>query len=301
MALLAFLLMSFSDLDRMWLTLGVTVFVNSFAYWQGPALVVAVHRASEIDQIAAADLLQQVRELSRVAGLAPPQIFFSDSPQPNAFSVSRGNNDSVIILTRSLLTIMSKEELSGIISHELAHIKSCDALTMAISTAVYSATISIVAPLFLIGFLVHRTKRVFIIGPALVVLIAVTTAYGFLRRSREYAADKWGAALCGHPEWLIAALEKLKKAEQSSTGWIASHNLAMTRAHASSNYLDAVVAIIVGPYPAIEHRIDRLKALSAKQRSSYYNSRVCVPVTRVHPELAAFDSAELENKSYKKK
>ena len=95
-ALLAFILVSFSDLNGIWLTLGVAALVNGFAYWQGPALVVAAHRASEIDQIAAADLLQQVHELSRTAEIRTPRIFVSDNPQPNAFSVSRGYDHSVI-------------------------------------------------------------------------------------------------------------------------------------------------------------------------------------------------------------
>jgi len=116
--------------------------MNLASYWNADKLVLAMHEAREVDETTAPDLVQLVAELARRAGLPMPRVYLMDNPQPNAFATGRSPQHAAVAVTSGLLQMLSREEVAGVIAHELAHVKNRDTLTMTI-TATIAGAISI--------------------------------------------------------------------------------------------------------------------------------------------------------------
>src|SRR5262245_26095475 len=117
---------------------------NLFAYWNSDRMVLAMHSAQEVDERTAPDLVRLVHDLARRADLPPPRVYLMDNPQPNAFATGRNPQHAAVAATTGLLQMLSRDELTGVIAHELAHIKHRDTLTMTI-TATIAGAISMLA------------------------------------------------------------------------------------------------------------------------------------------------------------
>src|SRR6266403_4609389 len=118
--------------------------MNLASYWNADKLVLAMHEAREVDETTAPDLVQLVAELARRAGLPMPRVYVMDNPQPNAFATGRNPQHAAVAVTSGLLQMLSREEVAGVIAHELAHVKNRDTLTMTI-TATIAGAISMLA------------------------------------------------------------------------------------------------------------------------------------------------------------
>src|SRR6201997_744057 len=118
--------------------------MNLASYWNADKLVLAMHEAHEVDETTAPDLVQLVAELARRAGLPMPRVYMMDNPQPNAFATGRNPEHAAVAVTSGLLQMLSREEVAGVIAHELAHVKNHDTLTMTI-TATIAGAISMIA------------------------------------------------------------------------------------------------------------------------------------------------------------
>ena len=118
--------------------------MNLFSYWNSDRMVLSMHGAQEVDERTAPDLVGLVRELAERAGLPMPRVYLMDNPQPNAFATGRNPQNAAVAVTTGLLQRMSREELAGVIAHELAHIKNRDTLIMTI-TATIAGAISMLA------------------------------------------------------------------------------------------------------------------------------------------------------------
>jgi heat shock protein HtpX len=140
-----------------------------------------------------------------------------DSPQPNAFATGRNPSHAAVCASTGLLQALSRDELAGVMAHELAHIKNHDTLTMTIAAAIGGA-ISMLAQYMQFGMMFgggNRDERsgVGMIGSLVAILIAPLAAMLVqmaISRSREYSADRMGAAICAHPLWLASALAKIQ-------------------------------------------------------------------------------------------
>jgi heat shock protein HtpX len=245
----------------MWLALALALIVNAYAYWQGPGLILAAHGAAEINRATAPNLVDLVRALAHSAGIPAPRIFVSENPQPNAFAIGRGRADAAIILTSQLLEILTEEELAGVLSHELAHIRSRDTLTMTISATIVGAIVALSAALFLIGRITRGGKGVSIIFMAILAPLAAAILQLMLSRSREYAADKAGAMICGHPDWLASALWKLAKATKQADNLITLRYPATAPLHIVDPLPDLSWTCLFATLPPIERRIARLNQM----------------------------------------
>ena len=115
---------------------------NLFAYWNSDRMVLATYGAHEVDRNSAPELVGLVAELAGRAGLPMPRVFVMDNPQPNAFATGRNPQNAAVAVTTGLMQSLSPEELAGVISHELAHVKNHDTLLMTI-TATIAGAISI--------------------------------------------------------------------------------------------------------------------------------------------------------------
>ena len=126
------------------IALVVAAAMNLFSYWNSDRMVLSMHGAQEVDQTTAPDLVDLVGGLAERAGLPMPRVFIMDNPQPNAFATGRNPEHAAVAVTTGLMERMSREELAGVIAHELAHIKNHDTLIMTI-TATIAGAISMIA------------------------------------------------------------------------------------------------------------------------------------------------------------
>lgn len=195
------------------LALGFALVTNLFAYWNSDKLALAAHGAQEVDERSAPELVAMVRELAGRAQLPTPRVYVIDNPQPNAFATGRNPENAAVAATTGLMQMMTREELAGVMAHELAHIKHRDTLTMTVSATVAGAISSIAQ--FGMFFGGNRNQNgLGVIGTLLMAILAPIAAMIIqfaVSRSREYVADRTGAEICGNPLWLASALAKLEQ------------------------------------------------------------------------------------------
>ncbi|MBX3569692.1 MAG: zinc metalloprotease HtpX [Rhizobiaceae bacterium] len=190
--------------------------MNLFSYWNADKMVLRMHRAVEVDERSAPEYYGIVRDLAARAQLPMPKVYLIDNPQPNAFATGRNPQNAAVAATTGLLNRLSYEEVAGVMAHELAHVQNRDTLTMTI-TATIAGAISMLGnfafffggnrdgngnnPLGIVGVLVAM-----IVAPLAAALVQMA-----ISRTREYAADRRGAEICGQPLWLASALDKIAR------------------------------------------------------------------------------------------
>ena len=199
------------------IALFVAAGMNLVTYWNADKLVLSMHGAHEVDERTAPDLVRLVHDLAHRAGLPMPRVYIMDNPQPNAFATGRNPENAAVAVTTGLLEMLSREELAGVIAHELAHIRNRDTLTMTI-TATIAGAISMLAQ-FGLFFGGHRDNNSGLgtIGTIAMVILAPIAAMLVqmaISRTREYAADQLGARISGRPDALASALLKISSAAQ---------------------------------------------------------------------------------------
>jgi heat shock protein HtpX len=189
---------------------------NLFSYWNSDKLVLSMHNAQEVDDHSAPELVAIVRGLAQRAGLPMPRLYLMDSPQPNAFATGRNPQHAAVCATTGLLNTLSRDEIAGVIGHELGHVRNHDTLTMTI-TATVAGAISMLAQfgMFFGGFGRDRENNgLGIVGSILMLILAPIAAMIVqmaISRSREYAADNFGGRVSGHPDALASALLKISR------------------------------------------------------------------------------------------
>ena len=196
----------------MMIALGVAVAMNLFAYWNSDKMVLRMHRAREVDARTAPEYYGIVRELADRAGLPMPRVFILEEDQPNAFATGRNPENAAVAATRGLLSAMSREEVAGVMAHELAHVQNRDTLIMTI-TATIAGAISMLAN-FAFFFGGNRNNPLGIVGVLATMIVAPLAAMlvqTAISRTREYAADRRGGEICGNPLWLANALSRLEQ------------------------------------------------------------------------------------------
>ena len=188
---------------------------NLFSYWNSDRLVLSMHGAQEVDEHSAPELVAIVRELAQRAGLPMPRVYLMDSPQPNAFATGRNPQHAAVCATTGLLNTLSRDEIAGVIGHELGHVRNHDTLTMTI-TATIAGAISMLAQfaMFFRGGNRGSSGGLGIVGSVLMLILAPLAAMIVqmaISRTREYAADNLGAHISGRPDALASALLKISR------------------------------------------------------------------------------------------
>ncbi|UPH72023.1 zinc metalloprotease HtpX [Abyssibius alkaniclasticus] len=184
---------------------------NFYAWWNSDTLALSRHNAEMISGANNPDLFRLVGELADAAGLPHPKVAVISADAPNAFATGRNPDNATVAVTTGLLAILDRDELAGVIAHELAHIEQRDTLTMTIAATVGGA-ISMLAQ-FALFFGGGRDRGAFgIIGVILGAILAPIAAMliqMMVSRGREYVADRRGAEISGAPLALASALQKL--------------------------------------------------------------------------------------------
>lgn len=192
--------------------------MNVSSYWFSDKIVLKMYRAQEVNESEAPELYGMVRRLSQRAEIPMPKVYLIDQPQPNAFATGRNPDHSAVAVTTGIMNILSREELEGVIGHELAHIKHRDILIGTVAATMAGAISYLAHFAFFFGGSSDDDDggsplaaiAMMIIAPIAAMLIQMA-----ISRSREYAADAGGAKIAGNTSYLSGALKKLHMASQS--------------------------------------------------------------------------------------
>ncbi len=205
--------------------------MNAFSYWNSDKMVLSMHNAQEVDARTAPEYYDIVRQLAANAGLPMPKVYLIQAEQPNAFATGRNPENAAVAATTGLLARLSRDEVAGVMAHELAHVKNRDTLTMTIAATIGGA-ISMLANfgmLFGGGNRDGRSGGIGVIGTLLMVFLAPLAAAIIqmaISRSREYVADEHGAEISRQPLSLASALRKIEDAARQIPNENAERNPA---------------------------------------------------------------------------
>src|SRR5258708_3572816 len=247
----------------MLLFFGLAVVLNMGAYWFSGEIALRMAGAGEVTPEQAPDLHRVVEELARYAHLPKPRVAIIDSPSPNAFATGRNASHAVVAVTTGILGILSRDELAGVLAHEMGHVRNHDILISSIAATVAGA----------ITMLAHAAQWAMIFGggrdnedtnwlEALALIIFAPIAAMLIQlaisRSREYAADETGARVVGNPESLARALEKLEMATSVRPLPV---NPAVAHMFIVNPLKGMNFAGLFSTHPPLEERIRRLRRM----------------------------------------
>ena len=247
----------------------VAAATNFVTYWNADKLVLSTQGAQEVDEHTAPELVHMVAELAQRAELPMPRVFVMDNPQPNAFATGRNPQHGAVAVTTGLLGMLSRDELAGVISHELAHIKNHDTLLMTV-TATIAGAISMLAQFGMFfggGNRSSNNSSMGIVGTLLMVVLAPLAAMLVqmaISRTREYAADNMGARISGNPAGLAAALAKIDAGAHAIENVHAEQNPASAPLFIINPLSGARMDNLFATHPATQNRIAALEQLAAK-------------------------------------
>lgn len=237
--------------------------MNFFAYWNSDKAVLRMHGAQPVDASSAPELWKMTESMARRAGMPMPALYIIETEQPNAFATGRNPENAAVAVTRGLLRHMSREEIGGVLAHELAHIKNRDTLTMTI-TATLAGAVSLLAN-FAMFFGGGRDRPFGLIGTIAMMILAPLAAAMVqmaISRVREYEADAEGAAICGNPDWLASALNRLGVLSGRIDNIAAERNPATAHMFIVNPLHMQAVDSLFATHPPIEKRIAALRNLS---------------------------------------
>ncbi|MEJ2645093.1 MAG: zinc metalloprotease HtpX [Gammaproteobacteria bacterium] len=244
--------------------------MNIGSYWFSDRLVLSLYHAQPVGPDQAPELYSVVQELAHRAHMPMPRVYIVETETPNAFATGRDPNHAAVAATTGLLRLMDREELTGVLAHELSHVRHRDTLISAIA-ATLAGAIAMIANLaqwaLIFGMGRGDDEEGGIVG-ALATMILAPLAAALIQmavsRSREYGADQGGAELSGHPLWLARALRKLESANQAHPMQTAARNPATAHLFIVNPLSGAKLAHLFSTHPPTEDRIRRLEQMAGR-------------------------------------
>ena len=250
----------------MMIAFAIACAMNLFAYWNADKLVLRMYGAREVGPDEMPEFHNLVARLAQRGGLPMPKVYVIDNPQPNAFATGRNPENAAVAATTGLLKMLNRDEVAGVMAHELAHVKNRDSLTMTI-TAVLAGAIGMLANFALFfGGSRDRESPLGGIGALLVMLLAPIAAMLVqfaISRSREYEADRIGAAISGNPRALASALAKISNGAAQIPNQDAEANPATAHLFIINPLHGQGADNLFSTHPATQNRIDRLLAMES--------------------------------------
>lgn len=240
--------------------------LNFFGYWFSDRIAIGMTGSQPVTEAEAPELYNLVGQLARQAGLPMPRLYITPSPQPNAFATGRNPEHAAVAVTEGILRLLDRNELAGVLAHELAHIKNRDILIGTIAAALAGA-ISMIANVAQWGLLFGRSQDgeeeggnplggliAVIIAPIAAAIIQMAVS-----RTREYQADATGARIANSPSGLANALLKLEQA---------SHRVPMEVSPTASHLFivnplsGGSLVNLFSTHPPIAERVRRLREIT---------------------------------------
>jgi len=239
--------------------------MNFITYWFSDKIVLKMYRAKQVSEAEAPELLGTVRRLAQKAELPMPKVYIMEQEQPNAFATGRNPKHGAVAVTTGIMRILSREELEGVLAHELAHIKNRDILVGTIAATIAGA-ISYLAQMAQWAMIFGGRSNeegeqgnpiaslvMMIVGPIAAILVQMA-----ISRSREYGADAGGANISGNPLYLANALKKLQMASEKIP---MNANPATSHMFIVNPLTGGGILKLFSTHPPIEERIERLKSI----------------------------------------
>ncbi len=255
--------------NGMLIALGFAAVMNFFSFWFSDKLALTMNGARPVSEAQAPELHSIVAYLAQRAGIPKPKVYIIPSQTPNAFATGRSPEHAAVAVTEGLLQLLNREELEGVLSHELGHIKNRDILISSIA-AVMAGAISFLAnmaqwTLIFGGFSRDEDDGVAgLIGMFIMMIVAPIAAALIqmaISRSREFLADATGAKICGKPTALASALKKLEE-------WNRRIPMNVNPASAQMYIVNPLsakgFATLFSTHPPIEERIKRLLEMAQR-------------------------------------
>jgi len=250
--------------------------MNFIAYWFSDRIVLAMYGAREITEEEAPWLHRMVEELAQRANIPKPKIYLVPMEQPNAFATGRGPSRSAVAVTTGILELLDRDELRGVLAHEIAHIKNRDVL-VATMAATIAGAIAYLVSMFQWALLFGQSKNeeegnnniLSIIGSIALIIVTpiiATIIQMAISRSREYLADETGAKISGDPLALARALEKIHNYVYQIPAEV---NQGTAHLFIENPLKGGGIWELFSTHPSTEKRIERLKELARKMGRLY--------------------------------
>jgi heat shock protein HtpX len=243
--------------------------MNLFAYWNSDQMVLRMSNAHEVGPQEAPELYGIIQELTQRAELPMPRVYIIDEDQPNAFATGRSPEHAAVAVNTGLLRHLSREEVAGVLSHELGHVKNRDTLTMTIAATLAGAIGMLASFGFFFGGGRDENGRsvspIVAIAAMILAPLAASMVQMAISRSREFEADRMGAEISGHPLWLASALQRLHEGTQAIPNATAEAHPAMAHLYIDNPLSGGGMASLFSTHPPMEERIARLQAMASAQ------------------------------------
>ena len=251
----------------------ISLAINVYTYWNSDKMALRAYNAQPLSESQVPELYELVRELCRKAELPMPRLYVIPTDVPNAFATGRNPEHAAVAVTEGILSMLNRDEIAGVISHELSHVKHRDTLIMTLSASIATA-ISYIANIAQWAAIFgtardedgNRSNPIALIVTIVVAPLAASLIQFALSRSREYMADASGARISGKPLALASALLKLDD--------YAHHRVIPDAKPATSglfiiNPLAGVggMANLFSTHPSTEERVKKLREIAAEMHS----------------------------------
>lgn len=249
----------------------VALGMNLVGYWNSDKMVLGMQNAQEVDPRQLPELHQTVEELARNAGVPTPRLYLIQTDQPNAFATGRSPEHAAIAVSAGLLRQLDPREVRAVISHEMAHIKNRDTLTMTI-TGTFAGAIGMLSQFgFFLGGFGNRNNPfgfagvllAMIVGPIAAMLVQMAVS-----RTREYQADADGARISGDPLALASALQKISRSAQRTINVAAERNPAQAHMYIINPLNGRQMDNLFATHPDVDNRIAALSEIADRMGSS---------------------------------
>ena len=241
----------------------IALAMNVGSYWFSDRIVLSMYHAQEVTESEAPDLYRMIRNLAQNAEIPMPKVYIIPDDSPNAFATGRNPEHAAVAVTEGILRLLNKDELAGVIGHELGHVKNRDILIQTVAATIGTAITYLAHFGFFFGGRSDDDRGGgSFVGSILMMILAPMAAAVIqmaISRSREYIADDTGAKICGHPLWLASALGKLQRGSES----IPMHGEQAT-AHMFivSPFFGGGLSSLFSTHPPIENRVERLEKMA---------------------------------------
>ena len=231
----------------------ISAVMNLGSYWYSDPIVLKMYNAQPVTQEEAPDLYAAVETLTKQAEIPMPKLYIIPTDTPNAFATGRNENHAAVAVTSGLLNLMNREEVEGVIGHELSHIKHKDILISTMAATIASAVVLLSR--WSIFFGGDDNSAISAIAIAIVAPVAATLVQTAISRSREYEADAGSARITHNPEALAKALIKLSTAAQQLP---MGANPATAHMFIVNPLSGSTIMSLFSTHPPIEKRVERL-------------------------------------------
>lgn len=261
----------------MMIALVLAVVMNFGAYWFSDKIVLSMYKAQEVGPHDAPEIYGIVAELAQRGNMPMPRVYIVSNDTPNAFATGRNPEHAAVAATTGIMRILTREELAGVMAHELSHVQHRDTLISAVAATIAGA-ISMLANMaqWALIFGMGRQNNeggggaAGVAGTVVMMLLAPIAAMLIqmaVTRTREYAADAQGAALCGNPLWLANALRKLEMANRRIPMHEAESHPATAHLFIVNPLNTRTLANLFSTHPPIEERVRRLEEMAYRMRA----------------------------------